>query len=257
MSEMILMKLIIYIIGGGSSMSDSVEIIDVIARERVALYWMSSSNSLSKAKTGHCLVSDGLRLFVIGGYSGSNIYNEIEYTNTFTTAPTLNPTESTLTPTQETSNPTQESSMPTSTPTKSTETPSKIPTASPLITPTSTPTNSPSISCDTIKVASLYISQNGVNSSVLCTSSIPCDWDLTYKLQNTLINSRPWFKSITNDVNIQYSSNQWTINLDLNKRLSLSSEIAYPPTNLWWTLSINSEIQYQLIIECSTVTAGT
>ena len=281
---------LIYIMGGTDSSSNSVEIIDIIARERVALYWMSSPHAMSKAKRGHCLVSDGFRLFVIAGFFGLNTFNEVEYTNSITTAPTITPTMNTLSPTQETSNPTKESLMPTSTPTGSTDTPSRIPTGTPSATPTETstnptltptsipsetptlypsgfpsitpslsptlnPTNSPSISCDTIKVTSLYKSQNGVNTSPVCTSLIPCDWELTYQLQNTLINNRPWFKSITNDVNIQYNNNQWIINLDLTKELSLSSGISYPPNDLFWTLSTNNQIQYRLRIECTTITA--
>eukprot|EP00490_Sorites_sp_Unknown_P029603 CAMPEP_0114670828 /NCGR_PEP_ID=MMETSP0191-20121206/40105_1 /TAXON_ID=126664 /ORGANISM="Sorites sp." /LENGTH=227 /DNA_ID=CAMNT_0001929175 /DNA_START=701 /DNA_END=1381 /DNA_ORIENTATION=- len=197
---------LIYMVSG--IQSDHVEIIDVIARKRVALYFQSPPNSISKSKEFHCLVSDGLRLFSIGGLHNTETLNEIEYTNTFTMSPTLSPTESTLTPTQQTSiptqqtltptlttssptqetlnptqltfNPTQQSSSPTQetfspsqSPTISTNLPSSSPTSS---SPTSIPTQSPSLSCDAIKITTLSKTQNDIPSQPICTSTIPCQW---------------------------------------------------------------------------------
>ena len=295
---------LIYIMGGTDALSGHVEIIDVIAKERVALY-LTLPNSLSKGKEFHCLVSDGFRLFVIGGLSGNNVLNEIEYTNTFTMSPTLNPTQSTLTPTQQTSTPTQQTSIPTistSTPTQETLTPTQLtsnptqesssptqqtftpsqsptlitnmptedPSTSPSISPTistnlpsesptfspptSTPSQSPSLSCDEIKITTLSKTQNDIPSTPICTSTIPCEWELSYIKQDTIVNNRPEFKSSTNEVIISYTSNSWSINFDISKKLSLTSGTSFPPNNLYWQLSTNNNIRFQLKIECTTIT---
>ena len=265
---------LIYIIGGTDSSSNSVEIIDVIARERIALYWTSSPNALSKAKRGHCLVSDGLRLFVIGGFFGIEVYNEIEYTNTFTMAPTSNPTqktstptEQTLTPTQQTLIPTQETETPTQRtliPTQSTSNPTQesssptlqtyLPSQSPTVItdmPTLTPSESPSLSCNIIKITTLSKTQYDLATKPICSTTIPCEWELSYKLQHALINDRPQFISVTNDAVISYTANSWIINFGQSQQLSIQSSKSFPPMNEYWQLSTNNNIRFQLKIECS------
>ena len=285
---------LIYIIGGNIAMSsDVVEVIDVNRREQLALYPMS----LSKATQDHCLVSNGIRLFVIGGLRPviGTTYNEIEYTNSFMIPPTPNPTlqtslssqsptvithmpsqypstDPTPFPTIPTTLPSESPTFPPShTPTVTTNVPSQYPTLTPTVfptistslpsesptfsEPTSTPSQSPSLSCNTIKITTLSKIQNDIPSEPICTSTIPCEWELSYKLQDSLINNRPQFISLINDCVISYTANLWVINFGVSKQLSVESSKSFPPSNEYWQLSTNNNIRFQLKIECATTSA--
>ena len=95
--------------------------------------------------------------------------------------------------------------------------------------------------------------QNQTDISPICSNLIPCNWELSYEMQAILINNRPAYKSTSNDVIIQYNFDRWEINLDTSTRLSVESGLMYPPNNLYWKLSTNNNIEFQLRIEYITI----
>ena len=169
-------------------------------------------------------------------------------------SPTVSPSKSPLF----TKDPTVAPSLtPTSSPSDST---TKYPTKSPTVYPSKIPSLSPSstptkflLFCDSkyILITTINATENGSIISEFCNDMISCKWETVYTESSTK-NERISYTSSNGNI-ILFTQNRWEIRFD-NDELSTQalSGSGYPSNNVYWELSSDNTLKFQLNIQCTT-----